>query len=148
MNKSCGFLIETPSGYLIGHATRTFHWDVFKGGSDEYEDDLTAAKRECLEESGLNIDELPGTITDLGLHPYRPGKQLHLFLFKSQYDIDTSLLTCHSMVEKSKTDIFPEIDKFAIVHASELEQLLAKNLYKWIECYALRNNTSSTPNFS
>lgn len=145
MSTSCGFIIQTPDGFLIGHATRTNHWDVFKGGSDVNELPLETAKRECREESGIDIDSLPGTVTDLGEHPYRPGKALHLFLFKSQFRIDISSLHCHSMVEKSATDIFPEIDKFKIVQQSELETHLAKNLYKWLDAYAFTTETTFEP---
>lgn len=144
MKKSCGVIIETPSGVLIGHATRTSHWDLFKGGMDDNENSLSAARRECLEESGIDINMLGVPFIDLGEHPYRPGKSLHLFMLKLNFEPDLSTLKCTSMVIKNERDSFPEIDKYLIVPKEELSKYLPKNLYIWIESHVYPNIENSS----
>lgn len=133
---SCGFIIAEvkngyPTGWLLCHPTNGGNrWDFPKGKADAGEDHLTAAKRELLEESGLELVEDDGVI-DLGQHSYDNKKDLHLF-YMEVADINTSVMHCESIVENPKGPNFPEMDGFAVFEMHKLGEKVGKKLDAWI----------------
>src|SRR5690349_5120743 len=78
---SCGvLLLDQAQRLLLAHATGQRHWDIPKGGPDPGEDHRDAAVRETFEETGVVI--APEALRDLGIFPYRPAKDLHLFVVR------------------------------------------------------------------
>src|SRR5437868_3531466 len=75
---TCGVLVMNDQReLLLGHATGAKHWDIFKGVGDPGETPIETAVRETSEESGLSLDL--AVLCELGLYPYLPAKDLHLF---------------------------------------------------------------------
>lgn len=75
---SCGTLIiDAERRILLCHATGTRHWDIPKGIQDPGETTLETARRELLEETGLELDA--ALFRDLGGFAYRSDKRLHLY---------------------------------------------------------------------
>src|SRR4051812_10010645 len=74
---SCGILVVASEGeLLLGHASGTPRWDVFKGLAEPGETPRATAVREAAEEAGLLFE--PDDLADLGRHAYLPAKDLHL----------------------------------------------------------------------
>lgn len=78
---TCGLVIRSSAGWLLGHTTGTPFWDLPKGKMEPDESPLAAALRECEEETGLDLRHLAEHCQDLGWRPYnrKRGKSLHLF---------------------------------------------------------------------
>ena len=76
---SCGILFIKDCKLLIGHVTGQKHWDIPKGKIEDGETPIQAAIRETYEEAGIVVQETE--LRDLGQHPYRRGKQIHLFVY-------------------------------------------------------------------
>jgi 8-oxo-dGTP pyrophosphatase MutT (NUDIX family) len=133
MKVSCGIIIETRDGWLLGHSTGGKHWDFPKGVADDGENHEDAAFRELKEETGLEL-ALPKVFNfrDLGEHSYKPTKRLHMFYAFYTMPIDPAKLVCTSMVERPGGRSFPELDKFAIVPADVALTLLSKRMREWV----------------
>ena len=130
---TCGLLIKTPSGYLVGHSTNNKHWDVFKGEIDVGETPFEAACRECNEEAGIDILGYPHICVNLGRHPYRKNKDLHLFLITINHDICLDTLKCTSIVTIPGKQSFPEIDAYITIQKPEFQDYLAKSMLQWLD---------------
>src|SRR5262249_43219173 len=78
---SCGVvMLNERREIFVCHATGTARWDLPKGLQDPGETALQTAVRETWEETSLALDA--ATLTDLGLHPYLPAKDLHLYALR------------------------------------------------------------------
>lgn len=121
---SCGTLVLNASRQLLlCHATGTASWDIPKGLQDAGETPLEAAMRELREETGLQFDA--ERFVDLGQHPYRPDKRLHLFKVEVG-DALCSLdhLRCTSFFPHHRTGKpTPEADGFRWASRDELTTL-------------------------
>ena len=109
---SCGVLIKTPEGYLACHTTgrkwQFGNWDIPKGGIEDGETPEQCARRETLEETGI---DLSGTeLTDMGRHRYSDTKDLHLFYCEIP-SIDTKKLVCTTYFGPHNR---PEIDGYRV----------------------------------
>lgn len=107
---SCGILVLTRNAeLLLCHATGTSRWDIPKGGGEPGEADVQVAIRETAEECGLRFaaDEL----LDLGRHPYRRDKDLHLYAALSEA-IDPRTCVCSSSFRDRYGRLVPEMDRF------------------------------------
>ncbi len=108
---------------LIGHATRSVRWDIPKGVANLGEAAEAAARRELLEETGLQAPE--GTLQPLGEHRYRPGKDLALFTWVVDAMPDPATLRCTSTFLISGRSV-PEFDRFACPAWNEASLMLGK----------------------
>jgi len=92
--KSAGGVVMNQKGEILVVNQRGTSWSLPKGHIEEGEDQITAAKREVYEESGINQLEF---IHELGSYQrYKIGKDggedkselktMHMFLFKTNQD--------------------------------------------------------------
>jgi 8-oxo-dGTP pyrophosphatase MutT (NUDIX family) len=126
---SCGTLIVNTAGQLLlCHVTGTAKWDIPKGMMDAGESPLQAARRELLEEAGIELDDLPWD--DLGLFDYRPDKRLHLFRVRCGDCLgDLAHLACTSMYPHEVTgEPTPECDGFRWAARDEIAALCWKRM--------------------
>lgn len=109
---SCGIILKNEfNEFLLVHPTNQKFWDFPKGGIEEGETPLIAARRELKEETGLELSGIP---KDLGKFPYNSKKELHLFLLevkKSDINIEDCVCTTYFQCLYSKKNL-PENDKF------------------------------------
>ena len=126
---SCGLVVLNELGeLLVGHSTGSSLWDLPKGLIDEGEDQKCCALREAREEFGLTF--APNRLTDLGRHPYYPGKDLHLFWVRTTTK-ETQLddLRCTSFFEHYVSkQTTPEIDGYAWADVPQLRRRLVKSM--------------------
>ena len=89
---TCGLVIVSPVGWLLGHVTGLEHWDLPKGKREPGEALCDAALRECLEETGLDLQAHRSNLEDLGTRVYnwKRGKTLHLFQLTLAAPLDLS----------------------------------------------------------
>lgn len=127
MRTSVGvFVYNSRNQWLLGHATGQRHWDIFKGMPDPGETPVETALRELREESGLVIPT--SVLEDMGIHAYRPGKQLHIF--RVQMDVDRTRLACTSVFEHPKTHAsIPEMDAFFWYSPEEAKEKAVPRLW-------------------
>ena len=123
---SCGVIVTDGERVLLGHATRSPRWDVPKGVAEPGETLPVAAVRELLEETGLAIT--PEELTDLGVHPYLPGKDLALFMWKPAQLPDPQRLTCTSRFALPDGTLMPEFDRFGLFPWGDALSRVGKNL--------------------
>lgn len=126
---TCAVLIVTPSDkILIVHPTGSSNddqnWSLPKGKSEPNESHHDAAVRELKEETGIIIDS--SELIDMGIYPYLPEKDYHLFAYESDYEINLKSLKCTSFcIDKDGKEI-PEVDKFMMVKSQECIDMLNK----------------------
>lgn len=132
LKTSCGFIINTPQGWLICHSTGNPHWDFPKGVADVDEAHLDAALRETIEETGLNLTEHAHRAIDLGCFHYSKQKEVHLYLLHYDLPIDLSKLVCTSMVDRV-TYQYPEVDEYMFAQPADALQKLSKSMGVWLK---------------
>src|SRR3954466_16108179 len=93
---SCGVVVSDGRQLLLGHATRSVLWDIPKGLAEAGESFAAAARRGLEEETGLHAPE--GALVDLGVHVYRPGKDLALFAWRPAEMPEVGRLRCRSVI--------------------------------------------------
>lgn len=130
MTKTCGILITDGVNLLICHPTNESIWDIPKGRQDSGENDITTAIRETFEETGLKIKK--SKLVSLGVWPYKPGKQLSLFLHSVKDMPDISMLVCNSYVKDGYYQ-FPEMDAYDILPIEDAVKKLNPCMQKIIE---------------
>ena len=111
---------------LLGHATRSPRWDIPKGEAEPGEDFAAAAVRELREETGLCVQ--PEELADLGVHPYRRGKDLALFAWRPQAMPDPRSLACASHFALPDGRLLPEFDRFGLFAWDEAQARVGKSL--------------------
>jgi 8-oxo-dGTP pyrophosphatase MutT (NUDIX family) len=116
---TCALACITPSGrVLIVHPTNgpfKFAWGFPKGIKDDTDaDEITTARRELREETGLDLpDDL--LYINCGTFDYTKEKVYRLFAVKLDYEIDTATLKCESHFQDKDGTMKTEIDKYALV---------------------------------
>lgn len=126
---SCGVLLFNEyDELLLAHATGNRHWDVPKGLTEPGETALAAALRETREETGIVLDVHDWI--DLGRHPYRPAKDLHLFTRRvSTMQVRVADCHCISMFLNPRTGkLLPEADSFGWFGIGRLEAHCARSM--------------------
>ncbi len=112
MRTTCGVVITDGTRIVLGHATGSARWDIFKGLAEPGESFLEAAIRELREETGL-VAPADGLL-DRGVHPYLPNKALALFAWMPAVLPEPGGLQCSSMVTRPLMRPFPEMDRFGV----------------------------------
>jgi 8-oxo-dGTP pyrophosphatase MutT (NUDIX family) len=88
------------------------------GEIDEGEDKFEAAVREIKEETGLSIKK--ADLKYLGYYKYVDYKDLEIFLYELDEELDLSSLKCDSFFESPNGKMLPEINGFVnIVYPEE-----------------------------
>lgn len=96
---------------LLCHVTNQTYWDLPKGGIDGDESAIEAARRETLEETGLDLPA--DALLDLGCFEYTSKKDLHLFAICIEH-VDASRLLCESRYrDRTSGRHLPEMDAHA-----------------------------------
>jgi len=133
MNKStsCGIMLVDDYSILLGHATmnkKQHGYDIFKGKKEEGESPSDAALRELTEETGITKIRKSDLI-EAGLYKYRPNKDLHLFIYKSdnlEEEFDTEKLFCFTMVPGKN---YPEMNSYLIVPFDKMDFYMYRSLF-------------------
>lgn len=140
---TCGLIIASPKGWLLGHATDTPYWDLPKGQREPDEDFVDAAIRECWEETGLDVSDYKQHFTALGLQPYnvKLGKQLFLFRLQLSSPLDLDQCQCRSFVKARKgSGMVLDMDAFAWVPPERLDLYVKPRMYKHLKKRGLLSN--------
>ena len=132
---SCGVIVTDGERILLGHATRSPHWDIPKGVAELDEGFPAAAAREVLEETGLTValDEL----TELGEYPYLRGKDLALFAWVLPQLPDPQNLSCSTQFALANGTLLPEFDRFGVFPWDEALLRVGKNLARVLRSVSL-----------
>ncbi len=109
---SAGVIVTDGHRLLLGHATHSPRWDIPKGIVEPAESFVAAAVRELDEETGLVVPAQ--ALRDLGVHAYRPGKDLALFTWMPDAMPQPERLVCRSMFALRGGAMVPEFDKFGV----------------------------------
>ncbi|MDP9602657.1 UNVERIFIED_ORG: 8-oxo-dGTP pyrophosphatase MutT (NUDIX family) [Variovorax paradoxus] len=123
---SCGVLVLDPAGrLLLCHASDSRYWDIPKGIREGQEQGAQAAAREAFEECGLRL--LPAQLREIGLLPYRRGKDLWLFAALVRH-FEAKSCVCSSFYTDRHGRRRPEVDGFRWAAFEQLPQLCAPSL--------------------
>ena len=119
---TCGLIVETSQGWLLGRVTNLGYWDLPKGKMEEGEAPQDAAIRECIEETGLDFSAFRHELEDLGVLAYntKRGKTLHLFRLRLDADIDLSQCTCSTWVNTRGDEAVLDMDAWEWVSPSDV----------------------------
>jgi len=122
---SCGVIVTDGKLLLLGHATRSPRWDIPKGMVEPGESLSAAARRELLEETGLEAPE--SELRPLGVFPYLRDKDLALFVWMLPRMPDPAALACASHFAW-KGSMLPEFDRFGLFGRDEALARVGKSL--------------------
>lgn len=114
---SCGVIVTDTRSILLGHSSGSPRWDIPKGVAEEGETFEQAARRELLEETGIDITG--EILIDLGVHHYLSYKNLALFMWLTPVMPDVSTLKCSTHFTNSKGLLIPEMDRFGLFSIEE-----------------------------
>ncbi len=114
---SCGVLVTDGILLLLGHATGSPRWDIPKGLAEGAEAFEAAARRELREETGLVAPA--DALRPLGVHRYRAGKRLALFVWRVQAMPSPETLVCVSLFQDRWGRMRPEFDRFGVFGLDE-----------------------------
>jgi len=123
---SAAVVIWDGVNILLCHVTHAKHWDLPKGKMEPHETEQQAAIRELWEETGLQAQ--PQDLKYLGVHSYKPRKDLSMWLWKVDKLPDISLLTCQSHFLDPKGRSWPEMDAFRHVPLKDVGRYVVSNM--------------------
>ena len=126
MVTSAGVIVTDGRRVLLGHATHSPRWDIPKGIAEPGESFVAAAVRELEEETGLVV--AADALRDLGVHAYRPGKDLALFVWTPREMPRAENLVCQSMFAVRGGAMAPEFDKFGVFEWDAALRMVGKSL--------------------
>ena len=120
VKRSAGILLRRASGeVLLVHPGGPFWarkdagaWSIPKGEYADGEDPEACARREFLEELGVDVP--PGSLVDLGTVRQKNGKEVRAFLAAGDVDagaIVSNTFTMEWPPRSGKTREFPEVDR-------------------------------------
>ena len=135
---TCGaFVIDKNGSILLCRATGTTNdWTVPKGLMEHYEPPHMAAKRELLEETGININKYTYKMYELGVSPYtHKSKVIVGFLFMVETVIEQTLF-CESHFTEPLTKLRkPEVDMYMWLPVNEAIGIMRKEQVKLLKDY-------------
>jgi predicted NUDIX family NTP pyrophosphohydrolase len=119
VKRSAGVLLRRADGHvLLVHPGGPFWakkdlgaWSIPKGEHDDCEDPETCARREFLEELGV---EAPSSLTDLGTVRQKNRKEVRAFYGEGDLDVDGIVSNTFEIEwppRSGRTQSFPEIDR-------------------------------------
>lgn len=130
MEISAGVIIKNKQGQLLGCKAfgrsgdrPTNYLDIPKGHIEPGESPIDAAKRETLEETGIDLTGVK--LTDLGRHPYIKGKDIHLF--SCLYNAKLERLECTTFFNIFDKQ-FPEVIDYEWVNPEDISKKFYKSL--------------------
>lgn len=131
---TCGLLVRSPAGWLLGHATNTDFWDLPKGKREYGEPALDAALRECREETGLDFSADRARIQDLGALPYNKklGRTLHLFVLDVPEAFSLAACHCETLVHTRGPQAVPDMDAYAWIPAQAVADHVKRRMAKYL----------------
>lgn len=132
MKKSCGFLIESGSKFLLCHSSNpngniSLHdgqWGIPKGGCEEDESELDAAIRETLEETGIDVTKYPFNKKPLLKYSTKTKKYIVFYLRIVDTCIMNSELECSTYIPDGSRK---ENDDFIWVDWETAKEISIKN---------------------
>jgi predicted NUDIX family NTP pyrophosphohydrolase len=101
-------------------------WSIPKGLVDPDEDELSAARRETLEELGIHVD---GNFAALGEYRQASGKVVVAWAVESDLDIETIASNSFEIEWPPRSGIrrtFPEVDRAAWFRMTEAQRKILK----------------------
>lgn len=155
---TCGiFLFNNEGKFLIGHPTdsekiKHDFYSIPKGWNEEGESFFESAKRELLEETNIDLDNInvldkidiePHTY--VGFNPFVNGmsdKKIISYVIKTDHDFTNDDVRCDSMVTHLG-DPFPEIDEFRWVTIDEAYHILHHSQKDLLEEVKLKYNNGN-----
>jgi putative (di)nucleoside polyphosphate hydrolase len=132
---TCGIIVTDGERLLLGHATRSPRWDIPKGVAEPGETFVAAARRELLEETGLDAPE--GELRPLGVSRYRAGKDLALFAWAVPKLPDPATLACASQFAWNGK-MLPEFDRFGLFTKDEAVERVGKDMARLLGGISLK----------
>lgn len=131
---TCGVLVVSPLGWLLGHTAGTPFWDLPKGKMDPHEAPLDAALRECEEETGLDLRPFRDGFQDLGVDVYnrKRGKTLRLFQLTLEAPLDLTPCVSRTWVRRGDQAVL-DMDAFAWVRPERVAQHVKPRMAKYLQ---------------
>ena len=132
---TCGLIVNTPHGWLLGRATGLGHWDLPKGKAEPGEPHIQAALRECMEETGLDFSAWHNQMEDLGLRSYhkKRGKRLQLFRLNLDFTPNLDGCTCTTLVHTRGEHPVPDMDAWAWVAPTSVSSLVNSRMARHLQ---------------
>lgn len=132
--KSAGFLIKNTDGlFICGKPSNNNFYTIPKGQLNENESTIDAAYRETLEEIGLDLRNINGSVKYIGEITYkvkRDTKTLYMYMFTSSVELKEYTLKCTTFYEDKFGNTKPELQDFKFVSYDELVRITYKSLSK------------------
>ena len=132
-------------GNILGcHATgkpKGMGYDFPKGLVEEGESDKDAAIRELWEETDITLKH-PERLIDCGVHPHNKEKDIHIFLYQTDYF--PSPLKCNSFFELNGKKI-PEVDSYMVISKNQrgMFNKVLQNKFEIIDSFNGKDYSSS-----
>ena len=133
---SCGVIVTDGERLLLGHATRSPRWDIPKGKAEPGESLAAAARRELIEETGLDAPE--AELRPLGVFSYLRDKDLALFGWALPQLPDPRVLVCAAQFSW-KGRMWPEFDRFGLFTPDEALVRVGKSLARLLAGISLES---------
>lgn len=136
---SSGFLIRNIDGlYLCGKPSNNPFYTIPKGQLNVDESIIDAAYRETLEESGLDLRSIKGSVRYIGSVNYKIKKDtkvLHVYLFESQEDLNKYEHKCTTYYVDKNGIEKPELETYKYVDYDTLCLMVYKSLSVFLNSY-------------